>query len=254
MCELVRAVDAACAEQAHAPRERCAAPQARARSRRGGAVGARETADGGTFGANGAQHSRAEHRLVCQAAYDELEHARRVWVWLTQGGGRDLAPHRLAPLPGVRPVVCVPAGLPARVLRPITVAAERRAMASLECHSALEVSDDGRHRDVLLFVDPPYPSGIRTSVNYRQRSPPKQTTASWPGRSTGPGVRRLVRLRQRPVPRAVLGGTAPRSRPPTGQAYVVRWRYDWADGHVRGVDNVRVRSGQPAESLAYLKG
>ncbi len=40
-------------------------------------------------------------------------------------------------------------------------------MASLECHSALEVSDDGRHRDVLLFVDPPYPSGIRTSVNYR---------------------------------------------------------------------------------------
>ena len=35
------------------------------------------------------------------------------------------------------------------------------------CHSALEVSDYGRHRDVLLFVDPPYLSGIRTSVNYR---------------------------------------------------------------------------------------
>ena len=67
------------------PRERCAAPQARARSRRGGAVGARETADGGTFVANGAQHSRAKHRPVCQAAYDELEHARRVWVRLTQG-------------------------------------------------------------------------------------------------------------------------------------------------------------------------
>jgi ketosteroid isomerase-like protein len=35
---------------------------------------------------------------------------------------------------------------------------------------------------------------------------------------------------------------------------VVRWRYDWADGHVRGVDIVRVRNGQLAESLAYVKG
>ena len=67
------------------PRDRRAAPQARATSRRGGAVGARETADGGTFGANGARHSRAGHRPVCQAAYDELEHPRRVWVRLTQG-------------------------------------------------------------------------------------------------------------------------------------------------------------------------
>jgi len=35
---------------------------------------------------------------------------------------------------------------------------------------------------------------------------------------------------------------------------VVRWRYDWADGHVRGVDIVRVRNGRLAESLAYVKG
>ena len=35
---------------------------------------------------------------------------------------------------------------------------------------------------------------------------------------------------------------------------VVRWRYDWADGHVRGVDVVRVRNGRLAESLAYVKG
>jgi hypothetical protein len=41
-------MDEACAEQAHAPRGCCAAPQARARSRRGGAVEARETTDGGT--------------------------------------------------------------------------------------------------------------------------------------------------------------------------------------------------------------
>jgi hypothetical protein len=39
----------------------------------------------------------------------------------------------------------------------------------------------------------------------------------------------------------------------TGRA-VVRWRYDWADGHVRGVDIDRVRHGQLAESLAYVKG
>ena len=35
---------------------------------------------------------------------------------------------------------------------------------------------------------------------------------------------------------------------------VVRWRYDWAGGHVRGMDIVRVRNGQLAESLAYVKG
>src|SRR6201982_781907 len=35
---------------------------------------------------------------------------------------------------------------------------------------------------------------------------------------------------------------------------VGRWRYDWAGGHVRGVDIVRVRNGQLAESLAYVKG
>jgi hypothetical protein len=35
---------------------------------------------------------------------------------------------------------------------------------------------------------------------------------------------------------------------------VVRWRYHWAGGHVRGVDIVRVRDGLLAESLAYVKG
>jgi ketosteroid isomerase-like protein len=38
------------------------------------------------------------------------------------------------------------------------------------------------------------------------------------------------------------------------QRAVVRWRYDWGDGHVRGVDLVRVRNGRLAESLAYVKG
>jgi ketosteroid isomerase-like protein len=39
-----------------------------------------------------------------------------------------------------------------------------------------------------------------------------------------------------------------------GDRAVVRWRYDWADGHVRGVDVMRVRNGRVAESLAYVKG
>jgi ketosteroid isomerase-like protein len=35
---------------------------------------------------------------------------------------------------------------------------------------------------------------------------------------------------------------------------VVRWRYEWGEGHVRGVDIIRVRDGRLAESLAYVKG
>ena len=34
----------------------------------------------------------------------------------------------------------------------------------------------------------------------------------------------------------------------------IRWLYSWANGHVRGVDVVRVRAGRVAESLAYVKG
>ena len=39
-----------------------------------------------------------------------------------------------------------------------------------------------------------------------------------------------------------------------GDRVIVRWRYAWADGHVRGVDVIRVRDGRVAESLAYVKG
>lgn len=35
---------------------------------------------------------------------------------------------------------------------------------------------------------------------------------------------------------------------------IARWRYDWADGHVRGVDVFRVRDGLVAEKLSYVKG
>jgi ketosteroid isomerase-like protein len=35
---------------------------------------------------------------------------------------------------------------------------------------------------------------------------------------------------------------------------VQRWRYSWADGHVRGVDVFRVRDGLVAEKFSYVKG
>jgi ketosteroid isomerase-like protein len=39
-----------------------------------------------------------------------------------------------------------------------------------------------------------------------------------------------------------------------GDRLIARWRYAWADGHVRGVDVFRVRDGLVAEKLAYVKG
>jgi hypothetical protein len=35
---------------------------------------------------------------------------------------------------------------------------------------------------------------------------------------------------------------------------VQRWRYTFADGHVRGVDVFRVRGDKVAEKLSYVKG
>lgn len=40
----------------------------------------------------------------------------------------------------------------------------------------------------------------------------------------------------------------------TGDRAMPQWRYAWADGHVRGVDVIRIRDGQLAETFAYVKG
>ena len=32
------------------------------------------------------------------------------------------------------------------------------------------------------------------------------------------------------------------------------WRFDWGDGHVRGIDVIRVAGGLVAEKLSYVKG
>ena len=39
-----------------------------------------------------------------------------------------------------------------------------------------------------------------------------------------------------------------------GDRALVQWRYSWTDGHVRGVDVMRILDGRVAESLAYVKG
>lgn len=41
---------------------------------------------------------------------------------------------------------------------------------------------------------------------------------------------------------------------PAGDRVVQRWRYEWGDGHVRGVDLFTVREGRVAEKLSYVKG
>ncbi len=39
-----------------------------------------------------------------------------------------------------------------------------------------------------------------------------------------------------------------------GDRVIQRWRYTWANGHIRGVDVFRVRDGLVAEKLSYVKG
>ncbi|PVZ11765.1 nuclear transport factor 2 family protein [Actinomycetospora cinnamomea] len=39
-----------------------------------------------------------------------------------------------------------------------------------------------------------------------------------------------------------------------GDRVVACWRYDWGNGHVRGVDLFTVRDGLVAEKSAYVKG
>lgn len=39
-----------------------------------------------------------------------------------------------------------------------------------------------------------------------------------------------------------------------GMRCVMRWRYDWGSGHVRGVDVFQVREGLITEKFSYVKG
>jgi len=113
-----------------------------------------------------------------------------------------------------------------------------------------------------------------TGSRLRQARRPKRASSTvWA--SAWPGTGDVVFESTSPPPDgtryegrdAVLGvwgqmlATTPRARFSVEEQFsdgsgraVVRWRYDWAGGHVRGVDIVRVRNGQLAESLAYVKG
>lgn len=39
-----------------------------------------------------------------------------------------------------------------------------------------------------------------------------------------------------------------------GDRCIMRWKYSWGDGHVRGVDIFKVKGGFITEKLSYVKG
>ncbi len=39
-----------------------------------------------------------------------------------------------------------------------------------------------------------------------------------------------------------------------GEQVVQQWRYDWGDGHVRGIDLITVQDGPVTAKHAYVKG
>ncbi len=39
-----------------------------------------------------------------------------------------------------------------------------------------------------------------------------------------------------------------------GDRCIVRWKYTWGEGYIRGVDLMRTRDGKVSEKLAYVKG
>ncbi len=39
-----------------------------------------------------------------------------------------------------------------------------------------------------------------------------------------------------------------------GSRCIMRWKYSWGDGHVRGVDVFKVENGSITEKLSYVKG
>lgn len=113
-------------------------------------------------------HSRQEYEAGYDLdALDDLERARRVWVLLSQGRAGTLRKT------GWRYYVD-PAGSSSSMPRYLSgyvermaAAAERLAMVTLECRPAADLIEAyGKHREVLLYVDPPYLGSTRAR-NYR---------------------------------------------------------------------------------------
>ncbi|MET8800498.1 DNA adenine methylase [Nocardia sp. NPDC004568] len=115
-------------------------------------------------------HSRAEHEALHGdlSGLDELERARRVWVRITQSRTGTLRRtgwrHHVDPAGSG---VSMPGYLGAYLDR-MMPAAERLAAVSLESRPALDlIATYGRHRSVLLYVDPPYLGETARARNYR---------------------------------------------------------------------------------------
>lgn len=110
-------------------------------------------------------HSRSELAAVRRPTpdADELEVARRVWVKLTQGRAGVVASGWRHVQDPTATRSSLPAYLAGYVGR-MPPAVERLAGVSLECRPALDViADYGRHREVLLYVDPPYLGSTRAT-------------------------------------------------------------------------------------------
>jgi len=111
-------------------------------------------------------HSRAEHQAAYEPCDDELETARRLWVRLTQA--QSSQPFRGT---GWRYYQdpkgsnsSMPDYLAAYVAR-LGPAAERIAGVSLECLPASDmIARYGKHRDCLIYADPPYLESARRSA------------------------------------------------------------------------------------------
>lgn len=114
-------------------------------------------------------HARTEFLAArdLDGAPDDLERARRVWVLLTQGrtGSLRNTGWRSCRNPGGR-FVSIPDELRGLIDRMLP-AAERLSGVTIECRDALDVIGDyGKHKDVLIYADPPYLSETR-AVGYR---------------------------------------------------------------------------------------
>lgn len=115
-------------------------------------------------------HSRAEYEAAQDAdlsTLPDLERARLVWVRLTQGRAGTMRNtgwrHFQAPGGSSSGMPRYLAGYVSR----IALVAERLRHVSLECRPALEIIEAyGRHKKVLLYVDPPYLGSTRAR-NYR---------------------------------------------------------------------------------------
>jgi DNA adenine methylase len=113
-------------------------------------------------------HSRAELDVAqVLEGCDELEHARRVWVRLSQArtGTLRKTGWRFFIDPNGSSVG-MPAYLSGYVDR-IAAVAERLHRVSLEARPALDLIEAyGAHPDVLLYCDPPYLAETRSGSNY----------------------------------------------------------------------------------------